>query len=63
MGDWPGVSFLTLSAKSVRNASRHGLVQYRECAENAPEEQVRLDDEMATFRRNARRAVISFSAG
>ena len=31
-----------------------------ECVENAPEEQMRLDHEMAVFRRNARRAGLSF---
>ena len=33
-----------------------------ESAENAPEEQVRFDNEMATFRRSARRAGLSFFA-
>ena len=31
---------------------KHAMVS-EECAKNAPEEQVRLDHEMATFRRNA----------
>ena len=75
-GDWPDVSLLTLSAQRVRNASLHGPVQCSignntrckhamlsgECVENAPEEQVRVDHEMATFRRNARRASLSFFA-
>ena len=40
---------------------KHAMM-FGECVENAAEEQVRLDRQMATFRRNARRAGLSFSS-